>query len=435
MAAAYSLTQSAFVLVSGRLGAVYGHKRMLLLGGAIIVVFSLINAFCTTYESFIALRALTGIGGGILMPNAVAMLTIMVPPGRMRNITLAAFAASPPVGAMVGALLAGAFIEETEWKYFFILIALFGAVVFTALALILPAEEAVDKDGKIDWMGIALGVSGLALFNFAWNQAPSVGWHTPYVIATLILSIASFLAFLYWEGAHAPSPIMPLAIFATPTFTALIAVVLLTYMAFGISLWYMVAWQELTRHWSALHLAVGWLPFAFGACLAVGAAAWLAPRLPARWILAIGIGACLASNLLLATMPARQGYWKQVFPAVVAGSACPDFVYVAAQIVASGSVGRRDQGVAGSLVGTLNLYGISLGLGFAGTIEVEVLKGEGRSEVDGYRAALLFGAALAAVALVVDFAFVRVPRHDGEGWKDGEDDGVDAARSESGSRV
>ncbi|KAL0263048.1 hypothetical protein SLS55_002023 [Diplodia seriata] len=169
MAAAYSLTQSAFVLVSGRLGAVYGHKRMLLLGGAIIVVFSLINAFCTTYESFIALRALTGIGGGILMPNAVAMLTIMVPPGRMRNITLAAFAASPPVGAMVGALLAGAFIEKTEWKYFFIFIALFGAVVFTALALILPAEEAVDKDGKIDWMGIALGVSGLALFNFAWK--------------------------------------------------------------------------------------------------------------------------------------------------------------------------------------------------------------------------------------------------------------------------
>lgn len=116
------LTQSAFVLVSGRLGAVFGHKRLLLLGGAIIVVFSLVNAFCTTYESFVAVRALTGIGGGILMPNAVAMLTIMVPPGRARNITLATFAASPPIGAMFGAFITGGFLEKSEWKYIFILL-------------------------------------------------------------------------------------------------------------------------------------------------------------------------------------------------------------------------------------------------------------------------------------------------------------------------
>ncbi|KAM6506662.1 hypothetical protein FSOLCH5_013637 [Fusarium solani] len=96
MAAAYSLTQSAFVLISGRLGAVYGHQKLLVLGGVVIVAFSVANAFCTTYSSFVAIRALTGVGGGILMPNAVATLTIMVPPGKVRNFTLATFAASPP---------------------------------------------------------------------------------------------------------------------------------------------------------------------------------------------------------------------------------------------------------------------------------------------------------------------------------------------------
>jgi len=88
----------------------------------IIAIFSLVNAFCTTYTSFVAMRAITGIGGGILMPNAVATLTLMIPPGKARNFTLAVFAASPPLGAMTGALLAGAFLQYSAWKYFFVLV-------------------------------------------------------------------------------------------------------------------------------------------------------------------------------------------------------------------------------------------------------------------------------------------------------------------------
>lgn len=116
----FRLTQSGFVLISGRLGDVYGHQWMLLAGGTILVIFSLTNAFCNTYESFVTARALTGIGGGIVMPNAVATLTVMIPPGTARNVTLAIFAASPPFGAMVGALFTGLFIEKAEWKWLFI---------------------------------------------------------------------------------------------------------------------------------------------------------------------------------------------------------------------------------------------------------------------------------------------------------------------------
>jgi MFS family permease len=108
------------VLISGRLGAIYGHQNMLMLGGCFLFVFSLANAFCTTYATFVTMRALTGIGGGILMPNAVALLTTMVPPGKARNYTLAIFAASPPVGALLGALIVGTFFQLSHWKWFFI---------------------------------------------------------------------------------------------------------------------------------------------------------------------------------------------------------------------------------------------------------------------------------------------------------------------------
>ncbi|EOO02160.1 putative efflux pump antibiotic resistance protein [Phaeoacremonium minimum UCRPA7] len=431
MAASYPLTQSAFVLISGRLGAVYGHQKILLIGGGFLVVFSLINAFCSTYESFVSARALTGIGGGLLMPNAVAMLMIMVPPGRARNVTMAFFAASPPIGGWCGAILAGIFVELTDWKWLFIFIALLGAVVFGGLFFAFPKEQPVDKGGKIDYMGAALGLSSLLLFNFAWNQAPSVGWKTPYEIAIVILSVVLFGLFLVWEKKFAKEPVMPLKIFNAPTFTALVFVVLLTYMSFGISNWYMVAWQQLIRDWTVIQLAIGWIPFALGAVAAVGLAAWLIPRLDAQYILAIGVAVALVSNLLLATMPEQQTYWAQMFPAILLGSVCPDFVFVAAQVIASNSVGRREQGVAGSLIGTLNLYGVSLGLGFAGTIETEIVK-DSKDELPGYRAALYFGVALAAAALIMDFAFVRLPKDDREGWSITADDDVPGVGTATG---
>ncbi|KAJ0414465.1 major facilitator superfamily domain-containing protein [Aspergillus carlsbadensis] len=422
MAAAYSLTQSAFVLISGRLGAVHGHSRLLLVGGAMIVIFSIANAFCTTYTSFIAVRALTGIGGGILMPNAVAALTIMIPAGPARNLTLAVFAASPPIGALVGALIAGAVLETTEWKWHFVIIACLGTVAVGSLFLVLPREEPVDKGGKIDWVGAGLGLSGLLLFSIAWNQAPSTGWDSATPIATLVISIALMAAFIVWEHSFATEPIMPLSAFKAPSFNALILVVLFIYMSVGISLWYMVAWQQLVRDWTVLQVAIGWIPYGVGASAAVILAAWLVTVWEAQYILALGCLASFASSALLASMPEQQLYWKQIFPSTVLGSLSPDFVFVAAQIIASNSVSKREQGVAGSLIGTLNLYGNSLGLGFAGTIEGRIARRGG--EVAGFRAALWFGAALALAALGLDLAFVRlrhVDRVEGDGDERGRD--------------
>lgn len=214
---------------------------------------------------------------------------------------------------------------------------------------------------------------------------------------------------------------MPVSIFRAPTFSALIFVVLLSYMAFGIAMWYSVAWQQLLRNLSVLQTGINFVPFGLGSLFAVGVAAWLIPRIAAQWIMAIGVAVVLLADLLLATMPVQQTYWAQTFPAMVLSGFCPDFVYVAAQIIASNSVSRKQQGVASSLIGTLNLYGNSLGLGFAGTLETELVKGNG-DEVRGYRAALFFGAGLALVGLVLDFVFVRMPKDDREGWRDAEDD-------------
>ncbi|KAJ6038545.1 hypothetical protein N7499_004357 [Penicillium canescens] len=419
MAASYALTQGTFVLVSGRLGDVYGHRELLLAGGAWLTICTLASAFCTNFFAFVTMRALAGLGGAFIMPNAVAMISSTNPPGRVRNVSLGFFGASAPVGGYFGALFLGAFLERTEWKWFFIFIACLGVVTFAPIWALSSREPPVDRHGKIDCIGSALGTGSLILFNFVWNQAPSVGWATHYEIILLISSVVMFVGFLHWERNYAAQPIMPLDIFKAPSFLMLLLVVLLNYMAVGTLIWYQVLWLQKVWHWSPLHFAVGWTPFVVCATGAACLAAWMIPRMAAQWILAIGTITILVSNALMATVPLHQTYWAQIFPSVVLFSFCPDFVYTAAQIIASNSVRRNQQGIAGSVIGTLNLYGNSLGLGFASTIEVEIARRSG-SQIMGYRAALFFGVAISAVALILDVCFVRLVKDDREGWHEDE---------------
>lgn len=208
---------------------------------------------------------------------------------------------------------------------------------------------------------------------------------------------------------------MPLEIFKAPCFLTVLLVALFNYMAGGTLLWYQVLWLQEVWHWSPLQFAIGWTPFVICAVGAACLAAWMIPRLAAQWILAIGTCAILISNVLMATIPLHQTYWAQVFPSVVFFAFCPDFVYTAAQIIASNSVRRHQQGIAGSIIGTLNLYGNSLGLGFASTIESQVVQRSG-SQILGYRTALFFGVAISALALLIDVLFVRLVKDDREGW-------------------
>ena len=212
---------------------------------------------------------------------------------------------------------------------------------------------------------------------------------------------------------------MPLSIWVAPSFFALIIVVLFSFMAYGTFLWYYVAWQQEIRHWSTLSLAFGFTPLPICAATAAVLAAWLVPRLAAQWILAIGCLTILVAQILIATMPEQQIYWAQVFPATITQSFCPDFIFTAAQIIACNSVRRHEQGIAGSLIGTLQLYATSLGLGFAGIVELHT-DDNGLSPAKGYRSALYFGMGLAITAIIVGVAFVRMPKDTREGWQ-GED--------------
>lgn len=121
IAASYPLTSGTFVLIAGRLGAVYGHKFILTVGCVWWVIWNLACGFALNLVALCVMRGLAGIGGALMVPNAVALLGITFPPGRRRNLAMGLFGAMAPVGAAGGAIIAALVVQLTEWKWIFFL--------------------------------------------------------------------------------------------------------------------------------------------------------------------------------------------------------------------------------------------------------------------------------------------------------------------------
>ncbi|KAI1608584.1 major facilitator superfamily domain-containing protein [Exophiala viscosa] len=433
IAASYPLTQGAYVLMGGRLGQIYGHKNVLMVAGVWWVILTLVSGFTRNLIALCTLRGLTGIGGAFMLPNSLALLTITFPPGRMRNITVSLFGAMAPVGAAGGSIWPGLFVQLTPWKYLFIFLSLLGAVIFTVFFFVVPSEgEPFDKGAALDWVGAYLGTTGLVLFNFVWNQAPSVGWDEPYEYALLFVSVLHLAGFIIWERNIAKVPILPFDIWTAPSFAPMIAAAFITFMAVGVVIWYISIWEYQIRGYTLLLLGASYSTLAVcgaGAAFASGKAIRI---LPAQYIMVIGAVATAVSNILLATMPAHQTYWAQVFPALICLAFGPDFIFTAAQIIASNAVKRRHQGIAGSLVGTVASYGMSTGLGVASTVEVYT-NGHGKKQIQGFRHALYLGVGMASLAAIIALMSVRIPKDTREGWD--EDDDPDPRPEETRAEV
>ncbi|KAL9087042.1 MAG: hypothetical protein Q9165_006870 [Trypethelium subeluteriae] len=416
--AAYSLTVGTFILLSGRLGDLFGYKRLLLAGFAWFALWSLVAglAVYSNHVLFTFARALQGIGPAIVLPNALAILGATYAPGPRKDMVFAVFGATAPGGSVVGGAMAAVLaLGWWPWAFFALAIALVATLGLGWWVIPdPPASRSQSRGGswrekvrEMDLVGATLGIAGLVLFNFAWNQAPAVGWQRAYVYVTLILGLLALAAFFYIEFRVARTPLIPFHAFSTDV-AFVLGCVAAGWACFGIWVYYIFQYMQVLRGLSPLH-SIAWLaPVPVAGAVAAITTGFLLSRIRAAWVMTISMLCFLVGVILIATVPVDQIYWGQTFVCTLIIPFGMDMSFPASTVILSNAVSKKHQGIAASLVATIVNYSISLGLGFAGTVEVQVNNG-GLNNADilkGYRGALYMGIGLAALGLGISIVFL-----------------------------
>ncbi|KAI8664168.1 MFS domain-containing protein [Fusarium keratoplasticum] len=410
--AAYSLTVGTFILIAGRLGDVFGYKRFFVGGFVWYGLWSLIAGF-SVYSGpilFDFCRAMQGIGPAFMLPNAIAILSHAYEPGRRQDMVFSMFGATAPGGFVLGAVFSSLLSQRVWWPWAYWVMC--AACLSFALAgfLIIPSSQhslnrAPSSSSiwmRVDALGSITGVVALVLFNFAWNQGPTVGWTVPYTYITLILGALLFGLFYFIE-TKASHPLIPFGVLKVDSVFAL-GCIAAGWSSFGIFVLYIWNFLEILRQQTPLLTSAQFTVVAISGLCAALTTGVLLSRIPASAVMLIAMTCFTVGGILFSTLPIKQTYWAQTFVGLIILPWGMDMSFPAGTIILSRAMPKQHQGLAASLVNTVVNYSISIGLGFAGTVEYNVNDG-GRDILLGYRGAWYVGVGLAGLGIVIALGY------------------------------
>lgn len=429
--AGYSLTVGTFILFFGRCGDLFGYRSMFIIGFFWFALWSVVAGLSaySNYMLFIFARTLQGLGPAMLFPNALALLGSTYPPGNKKRMVFALFGGCAPSGAVVGGVFGALLAEKAWWPWTFWCMAIYCFLLAVLGFFVIPFTHSAPKGltlhdliVELDVVGATLGVSGLVLVNIAWNQGPVVGWQTVYVYVLLIIGALLLAGFIFYEMRLASKPLIPFhALNLNVSF--ILGCMACGWSSFGIWVFYLYQFFENIRGQTALSSAAQIVPAAVSGLTAAVVTGWLMSRLRPGWIMLFAMLGFTIGNVFLAVAPVHQTYWALTFVSTVVMPWGMDMSFPAATVVLSDAVGRRHQGVAASLVTTIVNYSISIGLGFAGTVESHVNNG-GKTFADrlkGYRGSSYMALGLAGLGVTLSLIFLMKTRSGGKQEDDTED--------------
>lgn len=388
-------------------GDMYGHRNLYMIGFGWYGLWSII-AGVAVYSGnilFTVSRGFQGIGCALLVPNALALVGRTYGASPRKNMILALFGAAAPTGWVMGTVFSSIFAQLAWWPWAYFALAITCTFMVLAAWMIIPKDDLpAARLSDFDYLGALLGVSGLILTSFSWNQAALVGWPTVYTYVLLIVGALLMIAFAVVEIKVSKNPLVPLRGFQKDAALAL-GVIAAGWGSFGIWVFYLWRLIESLRGYSALAACAQNSPVAISGLLAAVATGFLLSHVPVPYVLLLSTLFFLTGQILIATVPLDQIYWAQTFVSIIIMPWGMDMSFPSATILLSNNTPRHDQGIASSLINTTLNYSISLALGIAGTI-VGNVNASGKNVLGGYRAAWYFGIGLDGVAVLIALYFV-----------------------------
>jgi EmrB/QacA subfamily drug resistance transporter len=312
---AYALFLSALLLVGGSLGDHYGRKRVFLIG---VSLFALASAWCglaPNIQQLIAARAVQGIGGALLIPGSLAIISASFPPAE-RGRAIGTWSGFSAITTAIGPVLGGWLIENVSWRaVFFLNLPLAVAVVLITLKHITESRDR-KHTGRIDWVGATLATVGLGGVTYGLIESSRLSFAGSSVLIAFAIGLVALVTFVFVE-ARSKSPMLPFDLFRSRNFTGTNLLTLMLYFSLGGGLFFLTLNLIQVQEFSATAAGAALLPFVVLMFVLSRWSGGLIERFGPSPPLIVGPFVAAAGYALMAVPGTHAGYWTGFFPGVL----------------------------------------------------------------------------------------------------------------------
>ena len=415
---AYMLTFGGFLLLGGRLGDLFGHRRLFLSGIVLFTGASLACGLAASQAMLIAARAVQGLGGAVVSAVALSLIMNLFTEAEERTKAMGIFGFVMAGGGTIGVLLGGVLTDALDWHWIFLVNLPIGILVFALCLALIPAGRAARAETRLDFAGAITVTLSLMLAVYAIVNGNAVGWLAAQTVGLLAAALILLALFLVIES-RVRAPLMPLGLFRLRNLaTANVVGVLWAAAMFA---WFFISalYLQLVLHYTPMQVGLAFLPAnLIMAAFSLGLSAKLVMRFGTRLPLAVGLALAAAGLALFTQTPVEGDFTIDVLPGMLLLGLGAGMAFNPVLLVAMNDVAPHESGLASGVVNTSFMMGGALGLAVLASLadaRTESLRDAGAAVPaalnSGYHVAFAVGAAFAAAAAALGAALLSERRH------------------------
>ena len=418
---AYTVTFAGFMLLGGRAADLLGRRRVFVAGLLLFGLASLAGGLAQDQATLIAARAVQGLGGAVIAPASLSILTATFEEGSARNRAVGVWGAMGAAGGSAGVLLGGVLTDTLSWRWI-----LFINVPIALAAAILSQRYIAEgrnpqASRNFDLGGAATVTAGLSLLVLGIVRTDVTGWGSAGTLGLMALGLALIVAFVLIEGWLVKAPLMPLRIYRSRTLSASNLVVLMLGAGmFG--MWFFISlYLQQVLGYSPIQAGLAFLPMTLSIALCATLGSRAVSRFGVKPLLVAGMVLMTVGLILFTRISANGTYVRDVLAPSLLVAVGMGTAFVPVTISAVAGVARSEAGLASGLVNTSRLFGGALGLAILAAVATARTNSDLRHSgagvhalqvalTNGFQVAFAVAAGFAAAgALVAIFGLPRVP--------------------------
>jgi EmrB/QacA subfamily drug resistance transporter len=368
---AYSLAFGSLLLLGGRLGDIFGRRRIFTTGIAVFAAASFVGGFATSEWWLLAARAVQGAGAAMAAPTALALIATTFPMGAPRNRALGVWAGMAGAGGAIGLLLGGVLTTYVSWRWVFFVNVPIALLVLSLAPFALVGTPRLPR--RLDIPGAVTSTAGLALLVYGLTHAAAgqdgvSHWSSPVTVGALAASVVLLAAFVFIERRVA-EPEFPLHLLKSRRRSGAFVMMLVVGTAMFALFFFLTLYVQTVWGYSAVKAGVAWLPFPIALiALNIFVARYLVTRVGVRPLLLAGPLVAGTGFMLLSRLSPTGNYWTDLLAPMLVLSVGMAMMFVPLTLMIVAHVPHEDAGAASSLLNIGQQVGGSIGLAAIGTI-------------------------------------------------------------------